>query len=120
MSEFRDKLSPAKRLSRTCVKLNCIKERLAVENSPLADRLISMLHKVKECADEKFAIDNESPAEGRSSKVEMKSCAGEETALKINSPAKLEGSKGQLGSCRYKRECDEKKVSPAKRVSSEF
>lgn len=71
MSEFRDKLSPAKRLSRTCVKLNCIKERLAVENSPLADRLISILHKVKVCADEKFAIDNESPAEGRSSKVEM-------------------------------------------------
>ncbi len=71
ISEFRDKLSPAKRLSRTCVKLNCIKERLAVENSPLADRLISVLHKVKECADEKFAVDNESPAEGRSSNVEM-------------------------------------------------
>ena len=71
MSEFRDKLSPAKRLSKTCVKLNCIKERLAVENSPLVDWLISMLHKVKECADEKFAIDNESPAEGRSSQVEM-------------------------------------------------
>ena len=71
MSEFRDKLSPAKRLSRACVKLNCIKGRLAVKNSPLADRLISMLHKMKECTDEKFAIDNESPAEGRSSKVEM-------------------------------------------------
>ena len=71
MSEFRDKLSPAKRLSRTCVKLNCIKERLAVENSPLADRLISMLHKAKVCADEKLAIDNESPAEGGSSKVKL-------------------------------------------------
>ena len=104
MSEFRDKLSPAKRLSRTCVKLNCIKERLAVENSPLADRLISMSHKVKECADEKFAIDNESLAEGRSSKLKLWSCAGEGTALKINSPAKLIDSKGQLGSCRNKRE----------------
>ena len=104
MSEFRDKLSPAKRLSRTCacVKLNCIKERLAVENLPLADRLISILHKVKVCADEKLAIDNESPAEGRSSKLKLWSCAGEETALKINSPAKLVGSKGQLRSCRYK------------------
>ncbi len=104
MSEFRDKLSPAKRLSRTCVKLNCIKERLAVEILPLADRLISMLHKVKVCADERLAIDNESPAEGRSSKLKLWSCAGEETALKINSPAKLVGSKGQLGSCRYRRE----------------
>ena len=69
--EIRDKVSPIKRLSRTRARVNCIKERLAVENSPLADRLISMLHKVKECADEKFAIDNEFPAEGRSSKVEM-------------------------------------------------
>ena len=63
MSEFRDKLSPAKRLSRTCIKLNCIKERLAVENSPLVDRVSSESLKVSS-ADEKFANENESPAEG--------------------------------------------------------
>ena len=98
MFEFRDKLSPAKRLSRTCVKLNCIKKRLAVENSPLADRLISMLHKVKVCADEKFAIDNESPAEGLCSELKLQSCAVVETALNINSPAKRKGSKRWLES----------------------
>ena len=62
MSEFRDKLSPAKRLSRTCVNVNCIKERLAVDNSLLADRKGSKSLEIS-CGDEKFASDNESPAE---------------------------------------------------------
>ncbi len=60
--EVRDKISPTKRLSRTCVKLNCIKERLAVENVLLADRKGSKSHE-ESSGDEKFASDNESPAE---------------------------------------------------------
>ncbi len=60
--EIRDKLSPTKRLSRTCVKLNCIKERLAVENVLLADRKGSKSHEVSS-GDEKFASDNGSPSE---------------------------------------------------------
>ena len=60
--EVRDKISPTKRLSRTCVKLNCIKERLAVEDVLLADRKGSKSHEVSS-GDEKFASDNESPAE---------------------------------------------------------
>ena len=60
--EIRDKISPTKRLSRSCVKLNCIKERLAVENLLLADRKRSKSHEVSS-GDEKFARDNESPAE---------------------------------------------------------
>ena len=60
--EVRDKISPTKRLSRTCVKLNCIKERLAVENLLLADRKGSKMLEVS-CGDENFANDDESPAE---------------------------------------------------------
>jgi hypothetical protein len=60
--EVRDKVSPTKRLSRTCVKLNCIKERLAVENVLLADRKGIKSLDVS-CGDEKFASNNESPAE---------------------------------------------------------
>ena len=63
MSRFRDKISPTKWLSRTCVELNCIKWRLAVKSSPLVDRVSSESLKVS-CADEKFANENESPAEG--------------------------------------------------------
>jgi len=59
--DVRDKVSPTKRLSRTCAKLNCIKERLAVENLLLADRKGSKSHEVS--GDEKFASDNVSPAE---------------------------------------------------------
>ncbi len=60
--EVRDKISPTKRLSRTCVKLNCIKERVAVENVLLADRKGSKMLEVSS-GDEKFASDDESPAE---------------------------------------------------------
>ena len=60
--EIRDKVSPTKRLSRTCVNVNCIKERLAVENLLLANRKGSKSLDVS-CGDEKFASDNESPAE---------------------------------------------------------
>ena len=60
--EIRDKISPTKRLSRTRAKVNCIKERLAVENSLLADRKGSKSLEIS-CGDEKFASDNESPAE---------------------------------------------------------
>ena len=59
--EVRDKISPTKRLSRTCVNLKFIKERLAVENLLLADRKGSKSHEVS--GDEKFASDNVSPAE---------------------------------------------------------
>ena len=60
--EVRDKISPTKRLSRTCVNVNCIKERLAVENLLLADRKGNKSLEIS-CGDEKFASDNESPAE---------------------------------------------------------
>ena len=60
--EVRDKISPTKRLSRTCVNVNCIKERLAVKNLLLADRKRSKSLDVS-CGDEKFASNNESPAE---------------------------------------------------------
>ena len=60
--EIRDKISPTKRLSRTYAKLNCIKERLAVENLLLADRKESKSLEIS-CGDEKFASNNESPAE---------------------------------------------------------
>ena len=60
--EIRDKISPTKRLSRTRAKVNCIKERLAVENLLLADRKRSKALDVS-CGDEKFASKNESPAE---------------------------------------------------------
>ena len=97
-SVVRDKVSPTKRLSSILRWRNCTKERLAVENSHVVDRVSIKSHRLS-CVDAKFAIDNaiarcnSSPAESRSSKIELKCCAGKEIKMKSLSPAERECSK---------------------------
>jgi len=91
---LREKMSPAKRLNSTLRLRNCSKERLAVENSLVVDRVSIEAYRLS-CIDAELAVDNgfascnSSPAESRSSEIKLKCCAGEETNERV-SPAERE------------------------------